>query len=238
MGGKLRVSKQAKAMLQKAGLKPVGTKSGMIRWKPIRMAQIPKSMRPEMKHKEVIIENQNTLILGNQLGPIITCFHTSQGVGVQQRVGLRAWAKGIHIKGHFFNKNGNPAVFIRMLVLQDKEKNDSTFIGDQLLMKAGGMVSHSQGTESAYLPINKNRYQIYSDKLFKLSSSNTNAENVKLFNTFVKLNLPLKYNGTATSDLAQNNIQVVYWAINPSGAVVTVEATQANFVCTAYYNDA
>lgn len=204
----------------------------------IKMSQLPQGVRPEMKRKNLVIENETTYVLGNSLGSIMQCFHTLQGPANYERNGLKVQARGIHIKGHFYNRNGNPAYMIRMLVLQDKTNNIATFNGDELLMKAGNAVSHAQGTESSYLSVNKNRYKVYSDKLIKLSSANTNAENLKIFNTFIKLNIPIKYDGPSFGDIATNNIQIVYWPINPSNTVSTTEQIQANYSCTAYYQDA
>lgn len=204
----------------------------------IMMSQLPQAVRPEMKRVNLVIENESTYVLGNALGTIQLPFHMSTGSGVAKRIGLKIQARGIHVKGHFFNRDGNPAYFVRMLVLQDKSNNSQTFNGDEVLMKANVPVSHAQGTESAYLSINKNRYKVYSDKLIKLSSANTNAENLKIFNTFIKLNMPIKYDGEFGNDIATNNIQIVYWAVNPSNSVSTTEQIQANYSTTAFYQDA
>lgn len=204
----------------------------------IPMSALPRAIVPEMKRVNLVIENETTYVLGNSLGTIQLPFHISTGSGVQKRIGVKIQARGIHIKGHFYNRNGNPAYMVRMLVLQDKTNNSQTFNGDEFLMKAGVAVSHAQGTESSYLSVNKNRYKVYSDKLIKLSSANTNAENLKIFNTFIKLNMPIKYDGETGMDIATNNIQIVYFPINPSNAVSTTEQIQANYSTTAYYMDA
>lgn len=204
----------------------------------IAMSQLPLGVRPEMKRKNIILENETTTVLGNSLGTIQLPWHIAEGSGLAYRNGRKIVARGLHVKGHFFNKTGNPAFFVRMLVLQDKERNNVTISGDELLMKGSIAVGHAQGTESAYLSVNKNRYKVYSDKLIKLSASNTNAENLKIFNTFIKLNHTVNYDGTSTTDICNQNIQIIYWPINPSGAVVVAQQITANYSTTAFYQDA
>lgn len=204
----------------------------------IKISQLPKSVRPEMKRKNVIVENVSTLVLNNVMPTPQMPFKISAGEGVQQRIGRQAIARGLHIKGHFFNPPGNPAFFVRMVVIQDKHNNQMTFTGQEFLIKGADAVDHNQGTESAYLSVNKKRYKVYSDKLIKLSSANTNAENLKMFNTFIKLNLTLDYDDdTTNTGLTGNNIQVAYWGINPSGAIVAFQTYEANYSTTAYYMD-
>lgn len=204
----------------------------------IRMAQLPLGVRPEMKKKNIILENINTLVLGNALGPVQQPLEIATSDGGSGRIGNKITLRGLHVKGHFFNKTGNPAFFVRMLILEDKSENTSTFTGADLLVKGSAFVQHNQGTESAYLSLNKNRYKIHSDKLLKLSSSNVNAENVKMFNTFIKFNKTIKYDGSGTSQVTGGNIQVAYWCINPSGAVIVAQQVEANYSTTAYYQDA
>lgn len=204
----------------------------------IRMSQLPRAVVPEMKRKNLVIENENLTVLGQGLSSIMAPFQIAENVGLAYRVGRQITARGLHVKGHMFNKTGNPCFFVRMLILEDKEKQTQTFNGDELLMKQSQAVSHAQGTESAYLSINKNRYKVYSDKLIKLSASNTNAENVKIFSTFIKLNHTVKYDGTGTGDITNRNIQIACFPINPSGAVVVAQRVEINYHATAYYQDA
>lgn len=219
--------------------KKTRTTSKYVSKKPkIQMSQLPKAVIPEMKRKDQIIENESLLVLGQTLSTVLTPFKLSEGFGGAGRIGRQVTARGLHIKGHMYNKPGNPAFFVRMLILEDKELNLSTFVGDELLMKAASAVPWNQGTESAYLSINKNRYKVYSDKLIKLSSSNENAENLKIFSTFIKLNHNVKYDGTGTGDICNRNIQVVCFPINPTGAVVVAQNVTINYASTAYYQDA
>lgn len=203
----------------------------------IPLSRLPKAVIPEMKRKDVVIENVQNLVLGQNLGSITKCFHLEQGPGLEQRIGRRVLARGIHVKGHFYNKPGQPCFFVRMLILQDKENNAATFSGDELFLKAGQAVSHAQGTESAYLGVNKARYRVYSDKMMKLASSSNNAENIQIFKTFVKLNTDVRYDGNTFSSITGNNIQIVYFPVNPTGAVITTEKITANFQSTMYYMD-
>lgn len=203
----------------------------------IPLSRLPKAVVPEMKRKDLVVENAQSLVLGQPLGTIQAAFHLLEGPGLEERIGRKILARGIHVKGHFYNKPGQVCFFVRMLILQDKEDNAATFTGDQLFLKAGTAVSHNQGTESAYLGVNKARYRVYSDKLMKLSSSSNNAENIQIFKTFVKLNTDIRYNGPGFGDITQNNIQIVYFPINPTGSVVTTEKITANMQTTMYYMD-
>lgn len=235
----VRMSKQAKAYIAKVKASAVKqSKTSNVKARKITMSQLPKAVRPEMKRLSVVKENETTLVLGNSLGALQQPCKLSEGSGVQQRIGRQCILRGIHIKGHFWNRTGNPAFFIRMLVLQDMKKNLVDFTGDELLVKGADVVNHAQGTESAYLSINKKRYKVYSDKLIKLSSQNTNAENLKIINTFIKFNLTLNFEGTGSGDLSNNNIQIVYWPINPTNSIVALQTIVANYATTAYYNDA
>lgn len=203
----------------------------------IPLSRLPKAVIPEMKRKDVVIENAQSLVLGQNLGTVTKCFHLEQGPGLEQRIGRRVLARGIHVKGHFYNKPGQPCFFVRMLILQDKENNAATFSGDELFLKAGQPVSHTQGTESAYLGINKARYRVYSDKMMKLASSSNNAENIQIFKTFVKLNTDIRYDGNTFTSITGNNIQIAYFPVNPTGAVITTEKITANYQSTMYYMD-
>lgn len=204
----------------------------------IRMAQLPLAVRPEMKYKNSVLENVNTLVLGNALGPITQPLHIATSDGVSGRIGNRIVLRGLHVKGHFFNKTGNPAFFVRMVIIEDKLENSHTFTGTEFLQKGSIAVGHAQGTESSYLSVNKNRYKVYSDKLIKLSSQNTNAENVKMFNTFVKFNKAIKFDGGTSADLTGGNIQVAFWCINPSGGVIVAQQVECSYSTTAYFQDA
>lgn len=203
----------------------------------IPMARLPRAVKPEMKRVDRVIENQSLLVLGQSSHTMTPC-KIAGGIEEGQRVGNKVLARGLHLKGHFFNRSGNPCLFVRMLVLQDKKQLATDIVGSELLVKAGSNVNYDQGTESAYLSINKYRYAVLLDKTIKLGAINTNGENIKMFNHFIKLNKTLTFGGTASSSIESTNIQIFVYPINPSGTSTVLESIQYNQNATLYYNDA
>lgn len=229
---KYKITKQTRAALKNR------PKKGATAKRPFKipMARLPRAVKPEMKRNDSVIENQNMLALGN--GHIQTYLTRTQGgVLESERIGNQITLRGIHIKGHLFNKTGNPAFMVRMMVINDKENNISIATGQELLVKANQNINYDQGTESAYLSVNKARYSVYLDKTYKLAATNHNGENIRMFNHFIKFNKTIKYGGSGLGSQKGNQLQFFVWVINPSGAVVTSEKVTLNSQFTTYFND-
>lgn len=194
--------------------------------------------RPEMKKTYKSIEAQQTQVDQNVLGPVQTPFRMATGSSGLTRDGNQINLRGIHVKGHFFNRPTSGKVFkVRMVIIEDKRSNSTIFTGDQFLIKNGVPVNHDQGFESSYLGINKARYKVYSDKLITLGSSSDSADNVKMFNTFVKLSGVARYSDTSSLSLENRNIQVAYWPITAGGQLPIAQYIEATYCVTGFYQD-
>lgn len=191
----------------------------------------------EMKSVNRVIENSNLLILGQQYQNVLHPCQVGSGAEENERVGNNIVLRGIHVRGHLFNKPGNPAIMYRWLILEDMKYNNSSTVGDELFIKQGSMVDYDQGTESAYLSPNKQRYKIYHDQTIKVAGENYNGDNVVIFKKFLKFQLPIKFSGLGLSSIQTHNIQIFGFPINPSGQVLTTEKLMVNLQCTAYYED-
>lgn len=216
-----------------------GKKSAYVPKKKARkvpMSALPKAVRPEMKRIDHAIESHSLAVLSQGFTAHPFC-QIPGGSTENQRNGNQCILRGLHMKGHIFNRSGNNlAYFVRILVVNDKENNIALNTGAELLIKNGSNVIYSQGVESAYLSVNKYRYSVWYDKLFKVSPSNENADNVRIFSKFIKFNKKLQFGGTNSASLKGNNLQVIAYVCNPSNAV-TVESIIYNNNLTTYFQD-
>lgn len=198
---------------------------------------VPIKTLPEMKEKHLQKESESVQITGNVLSPVTLPFRIDQGTDKGNRIGCKITERGVAIKGAFTNREGQPAMWVRMVVIKDKYQNQTVFTGDQFLYKSGNSVSHDQGPESAWLPINTNRYHVYSDKLIKLGSSGNEAENVKMFNTYIPLRQTATYSGSGSTSMLTNNVQIAYWAINPTSQSTISANIVGNYSVVGYFQD-
>lgn len=192
---------------------------------------------PEMKEKHIQRESESVQVTGNVMSAAVQPFRIDQGTNKGQRIGNVLTERGLAIKGAFTNRDGQPPLWVRMVVIKDKFSDQTAFTGSQFLLKSGNSVDHNQGPESAWLPINTNRYHVYSDKLIKLAGTGEDAANVKMFNTYIPLKQLATYSGTAASSMLTGNVQIAWWTINPTTQSTVTANMVANYSVVGYFQD-
>lgn len=209
--------------------------------KKVPMEALPKAVIPEMKrHAPTVINGTNMSTLGH--APLVqNSFSIGGGVNESDRIGNKILARGLMIRGAFFNRNSNnKGLVARLAIIQDREADSITpFDGDQALVNGNGNVDLSTLSEQAcFLPWNKYRYRVFYDQTFRLSPENVNANDYKQFKKFIKLNMPVMYGGSGAGSLKSKPVQVVMWATDPSSSAIDTENITAYCDTTLYYNDA
>lgn len=215
-------------------------KYGYSKYKRYGSTYKPVSIKtlPEMKEKHIQVESESVQINSNVLSAVRLPFRIAQGTDKDDRIGNKIMERGLAVKGVFTNREGQPAMWVCMMIVKDKYQNQTVTSGSQLLLKGADSVGHDQGPESAWLPANTNRYHIYSDKLIKLGSSGNDAENVKMFNTYIPLKQIAEFTGPGQTTMLTGNIQVFFWCINPTSQSTIGQYIVANYSIAGYYQDA
>lgn len=207
----------------------------------IRVSQLPKCVRPEMKCITKNVEGISMSALTENQLVIMPFSHVTNGAAVNQRVGNEICLKSIHLKGHLYNRSTVAnTMLVRIAIIQDTKDNAQFFTGANCLIKSNAPVSlGSLGAESSYLAWNKSRYNVAFDKLYEMGSSNTNASDVQLFNVFTKLRGEAEFSYTtgAPGAINKGNWQVVMWACDPDNAGQSTSSVTGFFQICGYYTD-
>lgn len=207
----------------------------------IRISQLPKCVRPEMKSIVRSLEGDTMSALTENRLVIMPFAHITQGTGVEQRIGNDICLKSMHIKGHLENRSSVAnTMLVRIAIIQDTKDNATAFSGTNCLVKNNTVASlGSLGAESAYLAWNKARYKVAYDKTVKLGSSNANGSDIQLFNIFQKLRgeADFSFATGAPGAINKNNWQFVMWACDPDNASQSTSNVNGYFQVTGYYTD-
>lgn len=150
----------------------------------------------------------------------LTPFRIRGGSKEDERVGNEVTARGISMRGHFYNNSTTVPTMVRCLVLSDKRGQGDAFTGDNLLMKNNAPVTYIQGTESMYLPINRARYQVAYDHTWMLSANTPdNMGQYKKFQKFIKISSKVKFSDENDSSIQQGDWKVIFWSAETSNDV-------------------
>lgn len=207
----------------------------------ISFRQLPNSLRPEMKKIVRTIEGIQMSALTEDVIVMKPFSHIAAGSQQDQRVGNEIYTKAIHIKGHLENRSSTPnTMLIRMALIRDKKTPNAAFTGNDCLIKNNSPVSlGTLGAESSYLSWNKERYAVVMDKTVKLGSANTNGQDIKLFNHFIKLKgkATYEYQEAVPTAINNGNYQFIMWACDPDNAGQSTSFVKGYCQVTAYYTD-
>lgn len=185
----------------------------------------------------------------------------AQGVSEGQRIGNKLLCKGLYLKGHltinwsttaggYNTPVTTPEIYVRMVILDQKDYLQSGFNSTSILDKAGSNFAPDGTMSSLTLPVDRKQFNVYYEKIFKIRNPlfwpNTNAAYVNanqntchLFSCKLKVPKNVLYSSNAETIPNNFNPQICAWFIDPSNitrASNTV-ACEYSFVSTMYYED-
>jgi len=167
----------------------------------------------------------------------------TQGTGAYQRIGNQIHAKGIYLRGVMHN-NAAITNLMRVLVVGFAGDIDITLAAGEFFQDAnlaGGtslLTGGAAGLNSMYYPINKAKFDVIYDRVFKMSPANVDSSDTLNFRKFIKLNRKILFEANVAGQYDQNyRYAILAWtaeAPDDVGVGTTVE-----FSCHSqfYYTD-
>lgn len=168
----------------------------------------------------------------------LTPYRIRGGSKEDERVGNEVTARGISMRGHFYNNSSTVPTMVRCLVVSDKRGQGEVFTGDNMLMKNNTPVTYIQGTESMYLPINRARYQVAYDHTWMLSANTPdNMGQFKKFQKFIKISSKVKFGDENDSSIQQGDWKVIFWSAETSNDVGLGNVVELYVGVSGFYKD-
>lgn len=178
------------------------------------------------------------------VNPLITKDLTSisQGVTADTRIGNQIKLVSHHVRGFFNNNSVNPQV-IRMLLLKTALPADIAYATTELFLTTAGAAttpSASAGLNLIYAPVNKKKFTVLQDRVFKIGASTAlDASNVKQFNIFTKLNgTRITYDSTTSGQDNQNYRYHLMFLSADANDDATVSTCEMSYSSRLWYTDA
>lgn len=189
--------------------------------------------------------------------PLIT-----QGVGEGQRIGNSIRCKGLYIKGHITinwstvaggvsSNITTPEIYIRMVILDQKDQVANGINSTSILDQAGAGFSPNGTMQGMYLPVDKKEFNVYYDKVFKIKNPlffpssttayiNPNVQCTRTFSAKLLGNKLWKYGSNAATIPTSANPQILAFYIDPSNIARSnsLAVAEYSYVTTMYYEDA
>lgn len=185
----------------------------------------------------------------------------SQGVSEGQRIGNKLLCKGLYVKGHItinwssttggYNAPvSSPELYVRMVIIDQKDYLQSGFNATSILDKAGQNFAPDGTMSGLTLPVDRKQYNVYYEKIFKIRNPlfwpNTNASYVnanqntcQMFSCKLKVPKNVTYSSNAETIPNNFNPQICAWFIDPSNRLYAgnTNMCEFSFVSTMYYED-
>lgn len=166
-----------------------------------------------------------------------------QGTGAYQRIGNEIQAKAIYFRGIMHN-NAAITNCVRMAILGTNGDADITiatgefFKDSNLAGGATGTFGGAAGLNSMYYPINTAKFDVYYDRVFKLSAVSVDSNDTMQFRKFIRLNRKIKYEAT-TSGLNNQNYRylMVVWTAEGGDDVGVGTVVEFSAQTHFYYTD-
>lgn len=199
---------------------------------------------PKVEMKRFITfydESVITTLAGYDPRPLLDL---SQGTGAYERIGNEVQAKGMFLRGIVHNNAAITNIF-RMVIVGCAGDVDNNLANAELFMdanNAGGtsiLTGSAAGLNSMYYPINKAKFDVLYDKVFKLSPSGVDSNDTQLFRKFIKLNRKIRFEGTTTGQYNMNyRYHALVWNAESPDDVTVGTTVEFSCHCTTYYTDA
>ncbi len=151
-------------------------------------------------NSELMVHNDASQILPSTTGVSIHLTDIAQGDANTTRHGNQIKLKYIKLRMTLLKHATPVATFIRCLIVVDKQQEADT-------TPAIGNVLTSLVIDSAYDPANIGRFRILYDRVFTLV---TGSSDYKFTQKYIKLNMSVRYNGVATSDIQKNGVYIMF----------------------------
>jgi hypothetical protein len=228
-----RVLKRRKNMMSAARKIPMDTSSdGFTR--NVGYYGRFKSGTPELKYKD----REHEFVQVDADGEIDSSLNiVAQGDGPSERIGRKIVIKKINIRGYVswespsISSPENTYDQLRLIIYLDKQCNGTAATVSDIL--------ETEDIRSFNNLSNKSRFKILSDQRFDLfshaggstGSDDTYSPGYKSFTKFIKCNIPIEYDQTATtgviSTIRSNNIGML--AISQNGLLVVETTTRIRY---------
>lgn len=181
--------------------------------KALRIArQIQRSLNTEKKW----VDRFNTAATASSVAQIISLCDLQQGTTAESRIGENIKLVSLYLKMWLSISNAATNTAIRVMIVEDKQCNGTTFILSDLLEHVG---SPTQQVVSPLNLNNKYRFKIHFDKVYILSINGNRGLFIDYFKSLEEM-IRYKSNNGDVTDLASKNFYLVYMsneAVNVAG---------------------
>jgi len=194
--------------------------------------------KSETKYRTSNQDEASLSTLTNNIREHTPC-RISSGVKENERIGNDVRYTGFDIRGYLNSNSADKILHVRAMAFIDREKQGEATATDQLLLKSNAPVTHAQGAMSAVYAVNKQRYRVLWDRVFKLGPHNQTDQgaSVRTFKKFIKTDLKCRFNDESDASITSNDVKVIFWACEAAGDEVLGERVELYSQVIGYYKD-
>lgn len=199
---------------------------------------VKRYLKPEVKRVQRSLDEQSLNTL-NQTAVAFSHSVVAQGTDQHQRVGNKIKAIGIENR-IVMKSNATMTTYVRVLTIcQQNPEVDITSITTNLFEdNTITNINTEPGLNAMYLPVNKERYQVIRDRVYRLSPTGAaDGSDTVMRRYFIKMSKPIVYDSSSASDCSRNNIRTIFICSEAPDDVGAGAVVEISGITTLFYTD-